>query len=175
MAHAMEALYTPFRSPVADMAALRGAGLLADAITRDPVDRESLSLGALLAGYASGSSGLAVHHALCQTLVRTAGSPHAETNAVMLPHSARLMAARAPGAMGELAAALGDGTGDPEAAAGALARVAARCGHTRLATIAVAEDVLPEAASLTSRHPAVANTPDPPDEEELLALLRGAL
>jgi alcohol dehydrogenase class IV len=175
LAHAMEALYTPLRSPVTDLAALRAAALLADGVTREPPVRGDLALGALLAGWASGSTGIAFHHALCQTVVRTAGSPHAETNAVILPHSARLMAGRAPGPMSELAIALGDGTGDPEAAAGDIARLAARCGHTRLATLGVTEQQLPTAAAAAVSHPAVALTPDPPGETELLELLRAAL
>jgi maleylacetate reductase len=175
LAHAMEAVYTPFRSPVTDLAALRAAALLADGVTRDPPVRGDLALGALLAGWASGSTGIAFHHALCQTVVRTAGSPHAETNAVILPHSARLMAGRAPGPMSELATALGDGTGDPEAAAGDIARLAARCGHTRLATLGVTPEQLPAAAAAAVSHPAVALTPDPPGETELLDLLRAAL
>jgi alcohol dehydrogenase class IV len=175
LAHAMEALYTPRRSPVTDLASLRAAGLLADGVTREPPVRGDLALGALLAGWASGSTGIAVHHALCQTVVRTAGSPHAETNAVILPHSARLMAGRAPGPMSELAAALGDGAGDPEAAAGDIARIAARSGHSRLATLGVTEEHLPAAASAAVSHPAVAATPDPPGEAELLELLRAAL
>jgi alcohol dehydrogenase class IV len=175
LAHAMEALYTPLANPLCDIVALRAAGLLAGAITRDPPDRAALALGALLAGYASGATGIAVHHALCQTVVRTAGTPHAGTNAVLLPHSARLMAGRAPGPMSELARALGDAAADPEAAAGDLARIAARCGHVRLATLGVGADRLEEIASLARAHPALANTPDPPGEAELLDLLRAAL
>jgi maleylacetate reductase len=175
LAHAMEALYTPLRSPVTDIAALRAAALIADGVTREPPGREDLALGALLAGWASGSTGIAFHHAVCQTVVRTAGSAHAETNAVILPHSARLMAGRAPGPMSELAGALGDGAGDPEAAAGDIARIAARSGHTRLATLGVTEEHLPAAASAAVSHPALARTPDPPGEPELLELLRAAL
>ena len=175
LAHAMEALYTPLRSPVTEVAALRGAELLGRGITRDPPARGDLALGALMAGWASGSTGIAFHHAVCQTVVRTAGSPHAETNAVVLPHSARLMAGRAPGAMSDLARALGDGRGDPEAAAGDIARIAARCGHTRLSTLGVREEHLTAAASAAAAHPAIPLTPDPPDEAELLDLLRAAL
>ena len=175
LAHAMEALYTQLANPVCDIAALRSASLIAAGVTSDPPDREALALAALLAGYASGATGIAVHHALCQSIVRTAGSPHAQTNAVMLPHSARLMAGRAPGALGGLAGALGDPTGDPEAAAGAVARLSGRCGHVRLATLGVTDDHLPGAAAATQGHPALANTPDPPREDELLALMRDAL
>jgi alcohol dehydrogenase class IV len=180
LAHAMEALYTPLRSPATDLAALRAAALLADGVIRVPEAgggdaSGSLALGALLAGYASGSAGIAFHHAVCQSVVRTTGAPHAETNAVVLPHSARLMAGRAPGPMSELALALGDGSGDPEATAGDIARIAARCGHTRLATLGVTEEQLPGAAAAAAAHPGVALTPDPPEEAELLALLRAAL
>jgi alcohol dehydrogenase class IV len=176
LAHAMEALYTPLRSPVTDLAALRAAALLAEGVTRMPeAGRGDLALGALLAGYASGSTGIAFHHAISQSVVRTAGAPHAETNAVILPHSARLMAGRAPGPMSELARALGDGSGDPEAVAADIARIAARSGHTRLSTLGVTEEHLPAAVAATLAHPALANTPDPPGETELLEALRAAL
>jgi alcohol dehydrogenase class IV len=175
LAHAMEALYTPLANPITDMAALRAAALLAEGVTADPPDGEALALGALLAGYASGSTGIAVHHAMCQTIVRATGAPHAETNAVMLPHSARLMAPRAPGPMSEFARALGDSADDPEAAAAGVARIAARCGHTRLSTLGVSDELLPGVAAAVAEHPLLANTPDPPGEDELLGVLRGAL
>jgi maleylacetate reductase len=166
LAHGMEALYTPLANPVAEAAALRGAAA---------IYAEDVALGALLCGWASGMTGIAVHHATCQTLVRTSGSPHAQTNAVMLPHFAGLMSTRAPGAMGEFARALGDPDGDPGAAAGRAAKLAARSGHTRLATLGVEEEQLPGVAAAVLRHPALANTPEPPTESELLELLRNAL
>jgi alcohol dehydrogenase class IV len=175
LAHAMEALYTPLANPVTEMAALRAAELIAAGVLRDPAGREELSLGALLAGYASGATGIAVHHAVCQTIVRTAGTPHAETNAVMLPHFARLMSGRAPAAMGAFAAALGDPAGDPGAAAGRLEALAARSGYTRLSELGVGEEQLPAVAAAAAGHPLLANTPEPPDEEELTRLLHGAL
>jgi maleylacetate reductase len=175
LAHAMEALYTPLANPLGDMAALRAAALIGDALPRDEPDKAALSLAALLAGYASGSAGIAVHHATCQTIVRTAGTPHAETNAVMLPYFAGMMALRAPGQLGALADALGDHTGDPEAAAADIARLAARSGHVRLSTLGVTKDVLPQVAEAVVRHPAVGNTPDPPSRDELVELLERAL
>lgn len=116
-----------------------------------------------------------MHHAVCQTIVRIVGAPHAETNAVMLSHSARLMADRAPAAMHAFAAALGDPEGDPFAAAGRVAKLAARSGHTRLSTLGVEEAHLGEVAAAAQAHPLLANTPEPPDEEELVGLLREAL
>ena len=166
LAHGMEALYTPLANPVAERAALRGA---------EAIFAEDVALGAFLCGWASGMTGFAVHHATCQLLVRTAGSPHAQTNAVMLPHFARMMSGRAPGAMGELARALGDPDANPEAAAGRAAKLSARCGHTRLATLGVEEEHLPRVATGVMQHPALGNTPDAPSEDELLELLRNAL
>jgi alcohol dehydrogenase class IV len=175
LAHAMEALYTPLANPVAELSALRGAELLAAGIRANPPGRDEVALGALLAGSASASTGIAVHHATCQTLVRTAGTPHAETNAVMLPHFAALMAPRAPRALGALAAALGDPEGDPSRAAPLAAELSARGGHTRLAPLGVRDEHLPEVAAQVQQHPALAATPSPPGEDELLELLRGAL
>jgi alcohol dehydrogenase class IV len=166
LAHGMEALYTPLANPVAEAAALRGARAIFD---------EDVALGAFLCGWASGMTGFAVHHATSQLLVRTAGSPHAQTNAVMLPHFAGMMSLRVPGVMGEFARALGDPDGDPSAAAGRAAKLSARSGHTRLATLGVEEEHLPRVAAAVMQHPALGNTPDPPGEDELVELLRAAL
>jgi alcohol dehydrogenase class IV len=175
LAHAVESLYTPLANPVASLAAVRAAELFARTVPEDDPDRDELALAAVLGGYAVGTTGLAVHHALCQTIVRVCGAPHAETNAVMLPHSARLMVSRAPGEIGALTEALGDATGDPAAAPGRLAKLAARSGHTRLSTLGVEEGQLTEVVAAVLPHPGLAATPDPPGEEELLQLLRAAL
>ena len=55
------------------------------------------------------------------------------------------------------------------------ARLAARCGHTRLRTLGVQEDQLPAVADAVGEHPLLGNTPDPPERDELLELVRGAL
>jgi alcohol dehydrogenase class IV len=175
LAHATESLYTPLANPVVELAALRAATLISNGLTGAEIDRSALALGAILAGYSVGSAGLAVHHAVCQTIVRVTGSPHAETNAVMLPHFARLMAARAPGVLGTLAEALGDPVGDPGAAGALIARLAARSGHTRLSTLGVEEGQLAEVADSVQGHPGLAATPDPPERDDLLKLLEAAL
>jgi len=171
MAHALEALYTPLANPVCDAAALEATRRLSG----DLEAREDLALGALLAGYASGGAGFAVHHALCQTIVRTAGSPHAQTNAVMLPHTVAFAADRAPEAVGRFAAALGDPGGDARAAVALVEPLSARCGRTRLSGLGVDEGHVPSVARAAVSHPAVHNTPDPPDEAQIAALVRGAL
>jgi alcohol dehydrogenase class IV len=159
LAHAIEALYTPLASPVTDMAALRAARLLTS-------DRAGLALGAILAGYASGAAGFAVHHAVCQTLVRVAGTPHAQTNAVMLPHFVAMMRPRAPEALAAL---------DDEIGPDGVSRLAARSGVTRLSELGVERPVLDDVVTAAVQHPALANTPDPPGAEELTEVLERAL
>jgi alcohol dehydrogenase class IV len=171
LAHAVEALYTPLANPVASMAALRGANLIASGLQGegDPTreEREQLALGALLAGYASGQTGYAVHHVVCQTIVRVGGTPHAETNATMLPHTLRLMRGRAPDEIARVEEALGG----PDGAA----RLASRAGVSGLRALgfdpARADDVV---AAVMPR-PELANTPDPPDESQLREFVGGAL
>jgi len=173
LAHGMEALYTPYTNPVATLAALRGAELLAGGLDRDTPERDELALGAVLAAYASASTGIAVHHATCQSIVRTAGTAHAETNAVMLPHFARLMSTRAPEAIEALARAVG--AHDSAGIGDRLAELTALSGQTRLRELGVHEEHLRAVAAAVQSHPALAATPGAPTEAELLALLHGAL
>ena len=98
LAHGADSLYTPFANPVSRMTALRGAELIAAALDQAPAerDRAALALGSILCGYAIDSGMFGLHHVICQTLVRVCGSPHAETNAAILPRAmASLAAARA--------------------------------------------------------------------------------
>jgi alcohol dehydrogenase class IV len=175
LGHAIEALYTPFANPIASLAGLKAAELIAAGLADEEPDGDLLALGSLLGAYALGLAGYAVHHVVCQTLVRVAGTPHAETNAVMLPHSVGLMASRAPEAIGRLAGALGALEEDPAEAAGGIRPLAARAGVTRLSDLEVDEALLPEVAVAASERAELANTPEPPKERELLELLRSAL
>jgi alcohol dehydrogenase class IV len=109
LAHGADSLYTPAANPVAEMSALRGAELIAAALDADPYerDRSGLALGSILCGYAIDSAGFGLHHVICQTLVRVCGTPHAQTNATILPRAIAFLAPRAPTAFAELAAAIG--------------------------------------------------------------------
>ncbi len=176
LAHAFESLYTPLANPIAELAALRAAALFGRELPRETPDHEAVALGALLGSYAVGATGFAVHHALCQTTVRVAGTPHAETNAVMLPHTAGLMATRAPGAVGRFAAALGDPNGEPVNAAGRIARLSAETGVEGLGELGLEAAAIPDVARTATKHPALGMTPGgPPSEAELAGLLRAAL
>jgi alcohol dehydrogenase class IV len=171
LAHGAEALYSRLANPVATLAALRGAELIATALDEPPArrDRAALALGSILCAYALDSTGYALHHVVSQTLVRTLEIPHAETNATVLPQAMRAMRSRAPEAVGALAAALGTTPG----------RIGTRItklggGKRRLRELGAEESRLEPALDAILARPELANTPDPPDREELRRLLEGA-
>ena len=174
LAHAIEALYTPMADPVSEQAALGAIADIALGLRLQPPDRTDLSRGALFAGYASGVAGFAVHHAVCQTIVRLTGSPHARTNAVMLPHFVRMMEGRVPGAIADVSTAIGVES-DPPAAADAISELSAQTGVTRLSELGVQPSAIDDIVAASLAHPAIGNTPDPPDAAELRALLQAAL
>lgn len=175
LAHAVEALYVTLANPVTELAALRAARLLGDGVSADPPERDSLALGALLAGYAVGATGYGVHHVVSQTIVRVAGTPHAATNAVMLPRVVAMMERRAPDAIGRLAAALGAASEDPAAAAELAGALAARAGVTRLSELGVGDELVQRIVAEAVARPQLKSTPDPPSAAELTDLVRSAL
>jgi alcohol dehydrogenase class IV len=174
LAHAIEALYAPLANPVGELTALQAAELIRSGLSGETPDGRDLALGSLLAGYASGVSGFAVHHAVCQTIVRLEGTPHAKTNAVMLPHFVRLMAPRAPVAIEKLAVALGAGA-RAEAAPDRVAQLAARAQVSRLSELGVERGSLDTIVNAALEHPAMSNTPSPPSGDELRRMLEQAL
>jgi alcohol dehydrogenase class IV len=175
MAHAVEALYTPLTNPGAQLTGLQALELIAQALGAAEPDRPRLALGALLAGWASGSAGYAFIHVLCQTTVRVAGTPHAQTYAVMLPHGLRLMAGRLPDLMTRVAGALGAEDPTPELAAARAAHFGAQAHVVRLSALGVSAEHIPEIAQQASQRAELHNTPDAPDVDELETLLTGAL
>jgi maleylacetate reductase len=170
LAHAAEALYGPGRNPVSGMAAAAAAADIAAGIEgRAPDARDRLALGSLLAAYAMDSAGYSLHHVLCQTIVRTCGTPHAATNAAMLPHVLAAMRGREPEAVGRLADALGvaaDGLPDRVAALGG--------GRRTLADLGVRPEDLGAVADTALGRPELRALTPPPDREELLSVLRRA-
>jgi maleylacetate reductase len=175
MAHAVESLYTPLTNPGAQLCGLQAIELIARGLGEAEPDRPSLALGALLAGWASGSAGYAFIHVLCQTTVRVAGTPHAQTYAVMLPHGLRLLEPRLPELLTKVAAALGAADPTPELAAARAAHLSAQAHVLRLSALGVTEDDIPEIADQAAQRAELQNTPDAPDRNELDELLRAAL
>lgn len=167
LAHATESLYTPLANPVAEMAALKAASLFASGFA-DPREprRDDLALAALLGSWAMGTTGYALHHVVCQTLVRIAGTPHAETNAVMLPHTVRFMAMRAPNAIERLRKAIG----------GDVADLAALSGATTLSELGAEPSHVDPVVEAAAGRGELANTPGgAPGADRLRAFVEAAL
>jgi alcohol dehydrogenase class IV len=171
LAHGADSLYTPLANPVSELAALRGAKLIGTALDKDRDKRDpvTLALGSILCAYAIDSALFAIHHVVCQTLVRTLRIPHAETNATMLPHTMAAMVPRAGKQMTALARALGVKQGE-------LAKRITELGggRRRLSALGADRDAIGEALKSILARPELEMTPDPPDEAELRALIEAA-
>ncbi len=109
LAHGADSLYTPLADGLSRDSALRGAQMIAGALDagRDDRDVSELALGSLLSANALDLAGLALHHVLSQTVVRVLETPHAQTNAALLPVTMEEMRGRAPEQIAALAEALG--------------------------------------------------------------------
>ena len=90
---------------------------------RNPEARAAVLYGAWLCGTVLGTVGMSLHHKLCHALGGSFDLPHAETHAIMLPHTAAFNAAAAAAALGPAHALfgrdLGGGLYDFSAAIGA--------------------------------------------------------
>jgi maleylacetate reductase len=112
MAHAVEALYAPRASPIADATAeeaIRTLGRALPMIVASPRDldaRTQTLRGAHAAAMALELASMGLHHKLCHVLGGF-GLPHAATHAALLPHVVAFNAPAAPDAMARIAAALG--------------------------------------------------------------------
>jgi maleylacetate reductase len=113
MAHAIEGLYAENTNPLVAMIAEEGARALASAlprVSRAPDDmpaRSEALYGAWLCGTVLGATSMALHHKLCHVLGGTFDLPHAQTHAVLLPHTIAYNAPAAPAAIARAARALG--------------------------------------------------------------------
>jgi alcohol dehydrogenase class IV len=171
LAHGFESLYMPLANPVSSLAALRGAGAIADALDApaERRDRTGLALGSLLSAYAMDSTGFALHHVVCQTLVAVLDLPHAEVNAAMLPHTIGAIRPRAPEAVAAFGAAIGAG---PD---GVAARVDELGGGRRsLSDLGADHSHVEAVVEATLAREQLARTPDPPGADELRELFERA-
>lgn len=186
LAHGADSLCTPMANPVSRMLGLKGTALIAVALDkigteeyRSPTDeypahstgrsRPDLALGSIFCGYAIDSAGFAIHHVICQTVVAVCGSPHAATNAAVLPHAMEAMLPRAPQDMADLAAALGT-----EPAALRLRIAALGGGPPGLGDVGADRQRLDDALDAILERPQLAFTPDPPDRDELRRIIDAA-
>jgi len=114
LAHGAEATYGPFANPFATLCGLQGARLIGASLGPGELGDSalrSLALGALLCANAIDSAGLSLHHVISQTTVRVCGTPHAQTNAAVLPHSLEAMRPRAASEIGAVEEAIGASVG----------------------------------------------------------------
>ena len=120
LAHAVEAMYSPERSPLLVELAAEGVRSLAQALPRvveEPSDlaaRADALYGAWLCGTCLATSAMALHHKICHVLGGLFNLPHAETHAVVLPYVVAFNAPAVPDAMQRLGRALA--TDDPSTA-----------------------------------------------------------
>lgn len=170
LAHGADTLYLPLSNPVSEMTALRGAELIGRTLDGEPVlrDRAELALGSILSGYAIDSAGMGMHHLVCQSLVRFCGTPHAETNAAILPHALAFLSEQAPEQYERLAAALDtDLFGLPE-------RVAELGRPPRLGEVGGDASRLGDAIEAMLQRPELQRVPRPPTRGELFDLVERA-
>lgn len=94
IAHSVEALYAEDRNPVTSMQAVEGIRALKSAlpvIVGDPGNEAARSealYGSWLCGAVLGTVGMSLHHKLCHTLGGSFDTPHADTHAILIPHTA---------------------------------------------------------------------------------------
>jgi alcohol dehydrogenase class IV len=168
LAHGADSLYTPFSNPLAEMAALRGAELIAASLDEPRVERNRAALaeGSLLSAYAIDSAAFALHHVICQTLVRICGTPHAETNATILPRTMSFMAPRAPNQLTKLGEAIGTDLSKIEP------RILQLGGSpVGLGQLGADRTKLDEALEAMLARPELAFSPKPPTREDLQDLI----
>jgi len=118
IAHAIEGLYAENTNPLVAVIAEEGVRALGSALPRvsrvldDMSARSEALYGAWLCGTVLGATSMALHHKLCHVLGGTFDLPHAETHAVLLPHTIAYNAPAAPVAIARVARALGGGVRD---------------------------------------------------------------
>jgi maleylacetate reductase len=108
LAHAVEALYAPDRTPMTDLVAAAAVRRILRALPRLDTDSEARSevlCGAWLSGMSLDSTTMSLHHKLCHVLGGL-GLPHAPVHAVVLPHVLAYNDVAAPAVIAE---SLGNG------------------------------------------------------------------
>jgi maleylacetate reductase len=173
MAHAAEALYAQDRNPISTLMAAEGLRALKEALpvlVREPgnLDARGEALyGAWLCGTVLGTVGMALHHKLCHTLGGSFDTPHAETHAILLPHTVGFNAAAVPELLKPLADLFGSTPG-----AGLHDFAASIGAPMTLKSLGLTEAGLDCAASIATRNPYW--NPRPIDCDAIRALLQDA-
>lgn len=176
LAHCVEALWSPSRTPEAEAIALAGARRITAAlplVVDDPDDlsvRAAMLEGAVLGGRCLQNVTMGVHHGLAQLVGGRTGMAHGLANAVLLAHSIRFNQAGVPDAVARLGEAIG--SDDPAAT---IAALVARLGlPTRLGDCGATLEDVEAIAAMAPRHRTVAANPVPVAEDDVHRLLLDA-
>ena len=173
IAHAVEALYAKDANPVTSLQAVEGIRALRDAlpeIIRDPGNgpaRNEALYGSWLCGTVLGTVGMSLHHKLCHTLGGSFDTPHAETHAILIPHTAAYNEAAAQAALAPAAALFGGDLG-----AGLWDFAGSIGAPLALKDLGLTEADLDHAAEIATQTPYW--NPRPVEQEAIRALLQDA-
>jgi maleylacetate reductase len=173
MAHAVEALYAQDRNPISTLMAIEGLRAFRTSLPamietpeNIPVRGDAL-YGAWLCGTVLGTVGMALHHKICHTLGGTFDTPHAETHAIMLPHTAAYNAVAVRELLAPVAEIFGGSVG------GGLHDFAAAIGApSSLRELGLTEADLDRAADIATENPYW--NPRPIDRQSIRRLLQDA-
>ena len=159
LCHAIEAIHSLQREPIADALALHAIRLIMTNLPRcvekgdDLVARGQMQIAATLAGIAFSNAQVGMVHALAHTVGGKYGVPHGIANAILLPHCIMYNLGECPDRYAMVAEAMGArkaGMSDMEAgeaAANAIWKLTKKMGlPQRLRDVGVPEDGLEECA-----------------------------
>ncbi|MDF1709068.1 MAG: maleylacetate reductase [Paracoccaceae bacterium] len=173
IAHGIEGLYAPDANPILSMMAVSAMHAFKTGLPRvvaDPADRAARAevlYGAWLCSTVLGHITMALHHKLAHVLGGSFGTLHAETHAILLPHTAGFNASAARDVLGPVAEVFGGSVG------GGLWDLAAATGAPqRLSDLGLSEADLDRAASIAVQNPY--HNPRPFDERDIRRLLQDA-
>lgn len=153
VAHAMEGFYAPDRNPVVEAMcrdAMRAFHSALPVLTSDPQNRGARADALYAAWCCSSMLGqvtMALHHKLAHVLGGSFGMPHAETHAVLLPHTTAFNAVAVP----DLLSPISDVFGDP-AGAGLWNFAQGLGAPMRLADLGLSEPDLDRAADIALKN-----------------------
>jgi maleylacetate reductase len=170
LTHCAEALFVPDRTTESDEHALQGAALIVrhlPAVLEDGQDLEARRglLEGSMHGGAALRAGMALGHAMAQSLGGRYGVPHGAMNAICLPPALRFNAEVAAAELAALADAME--TDDPAARTEELAAIAL---DTRLRDYDIPRDDLGELAEATAVRGAAKANPRPASPDEIREL-----
>ena len=174
MAHAVVTVMAEKRNPVISALAEQAIRALASSLPvlvkagNNLEARTQALYGACLAGAALGAGTTGIHHRLCHILGGTYHTPHADTHAILLPHTIAYNSRAVPEGAGRVAAAMNC----ESAAQGMYELLMGICSRTSLSDIGITENDINDIAGLATQTPC--QNPEPVTTERINVLLKNA-